>query len=348
MTAKLFDPRVTGLTQSLLQKWIICRERFRILTVEGLKEARAHFDAPLEFGDMFHAGMEAAANNLDPQKQLKAIDAYTMKRIKESPSIASEATHWNAIAKCTFAEYQVFWGKQPPGPKVPKNFLFSEQKFNVKYPITSKDKVDYVRLRGKFDAAYLAAAMKMSVAKRKLNADFTTNDLIPAILMENKTKGDFKPVEITQQLTNDLQTMWYLIAMKRMGYDPRGILYNVIRRTRLHYRKNDSTQSFVKRVRDDIRERPTWYFYREFVPIAASDITRFEVQTQRPILRDFLRWWDEIATGKNPYTIPGHFLRPFGIYDGLSIGAKGDYFSYVTARDTSRLKKVTTLYSELE
>ena len=46
-------PTVDGVTQSLLGVYYVCTERFRLLTIDGLRPVRK-FDPTIEFGQMFH------------------------------------------------------------------------------------------------------------------------------------------------------------------------------------------------------------------------------------------------------------------------------------------------------
>ena len=61
-------PEEDGITQSLLSRFLVCRERFRILVVDGLKPVD-QFSSRIEYGQMWHLCEEnlAAGNDyLDP------------------------------------------------------------------------------------------------------------------------------------------------------------------------------------------------------------------------------------------------------------------------------------------
>ena len=51
-------PVEDGITFSLLSRWVVCRERFRLQAIEGLKEDEG-FVAPIEFGSLWHEAEEA-------------------------------------------------------------------------------------------------------------------------------------------------------------------------------------------------------------------------------------------------------------------------------------------------
>ena len=50
----------------------------------------------------------------------------------------------------------------------------------------------------------------------------------------------------------------------------------------------------------------------------------------------------------DPWKSPYHFRRPFGIYDGLAAGRRGDFFNLLTSGSHTGLRQRSTAFPELE
>ena len=61
-----------GISQSLLGKFLSCRERFRLLVVEGLTDADS-FSPRMEYGNLWHCCEEAYAKNLGDKSKVPAV-----------------------------------------------------------------------------------------------------------------------------------------------------------------------------------------------------------------------------------------------------------------------------------
>lgn len=227
-----------GVTQGMIADFLRCRETFRVKYVLGLQPAEKwnhHFG----YGNMWHVCEQELANPslghlTDKMQKLyrEHCDAAGMKLEGMSPSLfiklrehaeeqqqlyplqQEEIAKWYNVCKVQFPLYVDWWAKHPDvRARTP---LLSEQVFDVLYPLPSGR---IVRLRGKWDSV----------------------DLVDGHiwLQENKSKSAPDRTTIQQQLTFDLQTMLYIVALKiavrtRMhgmkGLPIRGVRYNVIRR----------------------------------------------------------------------------------------------------------------------
>src|SRR6266576_1794348 len=198
-------PQVDGVTFSLLSRYLVCKERFRLFVIEGLKEAET-FRHPLEFGSMWHVCEEALASG--SITWLTALQAYCRALAVKWKESANQVDKWYNVVKLQFPLYVDYWKKHPDVRN--RKPICQEKPFDVEYLLPSGRKV---RVRGKFDAV----------------------DLIDkaVYIQENKGKGDPNEQQILRQLTCDLQTMMY--AEVAAGYEFTahkfgGVRYNVIRR----------------------------------------------------------------------------------------------------------------------
>ena len=135
-----------GITFSLLSRFLTCRERFRITTIEGIKPTR-RFEHKSGYGDMWHVCEEALAAKRDWTIDLR-IHCKTLS--KKYPFQQDEIDKWYNVCKVHFPLYVAYWKKNPD--VVRRTPLLQEQVFDVPYKLPSGR---VVRLRGKFDAVDL-------------------------------------------------------------------------------------------------------------------------------------------------------------------------------------------------
>lgn len=367
-------PQESGITFSLLTKFLECRERFRLLVVEGLREHEG-FNRSLEFGNLWHEAEEAYCRTRDLSAAEAAIHTYAAKLRAEYPGQDDEISQWSMIARYQFPEYVTFWkGHALEKRRTP---IWEEQTFAVPYTLPSGR---VVFLRGKFDAVVL----------------FGKRDVY---LQENKTKGTIDEEGITKTVDRNLQSMLYQIALRqyvhashprdkgtvdghRWDYPPetlmrgtiKGTLYNVVRRPlsdryAIKRRKDETLKSFCRRAGEFVvKENPEHYFKRWQVMLSTADIDRFRQRTFDPMLEQLCDWWESIEghpfdpwqrysvmddRGKptrkyRPVGInPHHYQTPWGCYNSLASGWRGSYFTYLTTGSRIGLDTVDTLFPEL-
>ena len=134
-----------GVTQSLLSRFIVCRERFRIHAVEGLHQSPT-FNHRIEYGSMWHVCEEAYAiarpnGEDDPYNCLRQ---YCQGLAKKYPTQQEQVWHWYNICRTQFPAYVEYWAKHPDVRS--RQPLLQEQAFDVPYVLPSGRAV---RLRGK-------------------------------------------------------------------------------------------------------------------------------------------------------------------------------------------------------
>lgn len=323
-----------GVTNSLLQRWLVCKERFRILVVEGLRP-HPQFNPRMDYGNMWHACEEAYAK--DPASWNMALSDCAKKMARQFPHQQDQVSHWYQICFAEFPLYLEYWKDHHENRKaVP---LLQEQPFDVKYKLPSGR---IVRLRGKWDAV-----------------DSVDGKLW---IQENKTKSQINIGQLTRQVGFDLQTMIYVIALKSGGlptpkgcksvqFNFGGVRYNVIRRS-----AHKSAQSMVTKIREDWNNgRISEWFARWETEISEKDIEVFKNTCLDPMLEYLCVWWDHITGTKNPYDmtlltngINLHWRHPFGVWNVLDEGGSSDLDEYLRTGSRVGLSVTNNLFPELQ
>lgn len=356
-------PVEDGITFSLLSRWVVCRERFRLLTIEGLKEDEGFIDA-IEFGSLWHEAEEASANGKDWEK---AVNRYANRLRGEHLTSLEQIDKWTHLVRLVFPLYLDHW-KSSPSTRG-RTPILQERSFRIPYPLPSGRTIT---LRGKFDSVW-----------KKGKGIW---------LQENKTKGTIDEEGILKTLAGNLQVMIYLISLRHLVNgvgaldDPsgisiprlpvRGVIYNVIRRplsarNSIRPRKSETPRDFHSRFRDTVADNPEDHFFRWEASIYRKDLEKFEAEVFHPLLESFLDWWEWVSYDPNPWRVPTseelstadfrynrppgiipgggiHFQAPWGVYSSLASGFRGDYFNFLSSGSRVGLVETETLFPELE
>jgi hypothetical protein len=350
-------PEQDGVTFSLLSRFLVDRERFRIYVLEGLR-SQAQFDHKSAYGDMWHVCEEAHAAGTDWKMALVAMAQEFCRR---HPMAQEQVDHWYNVCKVTFPRYVAYWRRHPD--VTAREPILQEQVFNVPYRLPSGR---VVRLRGKMDSVDLVRGKRGPVIW----------------LQENKTRGDIKEGKIVQQLSMDLQTMMYLVALysyrenvaDHKPGDPvvscqhpiAGVRYNVARRplsggkgsiTRHKASKGnpagESKEHFYGRLAAYIDEAPETYFMRWDVLVPPTDVERFKSRCLTPLLEHLCVWWQAISSyerSSDVFEAPLntiHWQHPYGVWNVLNEGGQTELDNYLATGSELGLERVTTLFGEL-
>lgn len=358
-------PETDGITQSLLGDYLVCKERFRIKTIEGLRPVD-QFNHRIEYGNMIHLCEEIYLLS-DPKKDWRAhLLSYCRELVGKYKTQQEQVEKWYQVCLLQFPIYQEYWRKKNKRDnQVP---ILQEEKFRVQYELPSGR---HVNLRGKWDGVNLIGGKRNS----------------GLYLQENKTKGDIKEDQITRQVSFDLQTMTYLVALREHianngfagteaeGKKIKGIIYNVIRRPlsggkgsirplkATKTKPAETLPAYYERLREVIIEDIDTYFMRWMIEITQQDIERFEQQTLAPLLEnlcDDYEWWNDcLKSGFSHFDfverevrfghrhINRHYRMPFGVYSNLLEGTTHDLDEYLMTGSTVGLEKTKTLFPEL-
>ena len=344
-----------GITQSMLVRFLSCRERFRLKYILGL-EPPDKWVKTIGYGNMWHICEEKYSAN---EAHEPALCYHTEDQLRLYPMQREEITKWFHVCQIQFPEYVKHWAEHPDVKY--RTPLMQEQVFDVPYTLPSGR---IVRLRGKFDSV----------------------DFIPGVnpppgiyLQENKTKGDIDKLQLERQLKFDLQTMLYLVAL-RSYYDKNGwaangtfggVRYNVVRRPlsggvgsiKPHSAKSTKTKitpaetddEFYERLRRDyIAADPSYWFFRVRSEVSAQDIKTFRETCLDPLLEQLCWWYDwitdrDITSVIHDYGYPPiNYRTPFGIWSALEEGGATEYDAYLETGSEATLRRVETLFGELQ
>lgn len=319
-------PEVDGVTQSLLGRFLVCRERFRVLVIDGLRP-RDDFSHRMEYGNMWHLCEEAFASErayfgeeVGTTLWEDNLADYCQQLCARYPLRVRDILKWVQVCAVQFPSYRRYWAEHKD--TVPATNLLREKSFDVPYLLPSGRTV---RLRGKWDSVDF------------LPAHVEGNRQYPdgVWLQENKTKGDIDPASIRRQLRMDLQTGVYLVALEQYLYSPLmdsdpdaqkfrhkvadlshlpsdcvpvlGVRYNVVRRplsggrhTIVQHKatknKNGESESdYYARLAGLIGGEPDYFFMRWKCDVSPADVERFRRTCLDPILEQLCDWYEWVT-----------------------------------------------------
>lgn len=376
-------PFVDGITNSMLTRFLGCRERFRLYAIEGLGPADG-FNHRLEYGNMWHLCEETGVG------WPEALAAYAKQLASTYQTQQAQIYDWYNVCKVQYPIWLQYQSKLAHKDDKP---VLREYVFKVPYELPD-GRVVY--LRGKWDGLTLRG-------KKKL-----------LYLDEHKTKGDIKVEHLQRQLTFDLQTMLYLTALmehyenyakagdlvftKDYG-PPQGVIYNVVRRPlsggkgsisrhkatkgakcpkckgtgyntpgdisslkcpkckgagRVNAKPEESQADFYKRLGKLIEDEPEYYFMSWQVEVTRVDIAKFRRRCLDPLLVQVADWWQYMEEVKfKPWDQPSEYLglhwqHPYGTYNVLDEGGSTDLDEHIENGSTVGLVRIPSLFRELE
>jgi PD-(D/E)XK nuclease superfamily len=369
-------PVVDGVTSSLLGRYLACKERFRIMVIEGLKPNDT-FNHRLEYGNMWHVceqSLSSAPPTRCPDWQSALVD-YANMLAKKYPLAVQQIDHWYQTCRVQFPLYIAWWKEHPDTAK--RLPLSQEKVFEVGYTLPGGRQV---KMRGKRDSVDQYQMVRNGKRRGEI------------WLQENKTKGEIIPHIMKRQLYFDLQTMFYVVALEedkdefvRAGTKVSGVLYNVVRRPFAGGKgsikrgkptkklpRGEPKEEFYGRLKHLIwtAHGPGWdclpgehhFFMRWKISLTERDVSRFRVECLDPVLENLLddyEWWDHCKhLGYSPfdYQIRGkvfshhrnrHFRFPFGVYNPLADGGESELDAYLATGSEVGLTRVDNLFPEL-
>jgi hypothetical protein len=366
-------PEEEGVTQSLLSRFLSCRERFRLLVVEGLRPAPT-FNHRIEYGNMWHVCEEALAKaprqvGSKESSWRMALELCCRDLCRQYSTQQEQIDHWYNVCRTQFPLYVEYWSRHPDvRDRTP---LLQEQVFDVPYRLPSGRTV---RLRGKWDSVDL-------VGKGKTAGIW---------LQENKTKADINEAQMKRQLSFDLQIMFYLVALEGIsisgspsrgwvgnvgkGTEVSGVRYNVIRRplsggkgSIVRHKPSKSNPQgetkthYYSRLSDIIKEDLPYFFMRWQVTVTPADVAKFRREFLDPILEQLCDWYHFVTTG-DPFDVgrylagnaersrggAPHWRHPFGAVNWLDEGGSSDLDAYLESGSEVGLVRSDTLFGELQ
>lgn len=254
-----------GVTQSLIGRWLTCRQKCSIGLLEQLTPKTDR--TPLAFGQLVHRVLEKTYRAGNPDHIGSVIEEVAETLRPKDPAAFEEFELLVGWAEALLPRYFAFWGKKD-FTKMQWETL--EESFEMPWTLASGNQTI---LRGKLDGVYRAGKGLW--------------------LMEHKTKGQIREDFLIDQLGFELQCMWYLtVVREQYGETPKGINYNILRRPGLRRTQKETLSAFVGRCREDILARPEHYFQRFEVAVTEAEFDRWHEEFE-VILAEFETWAED-------------------------------------------------------
>lgn len=314
-------PEVSGVSYSTLSKFINCRHRTWLYLIQGWIEDR--FSQGMHFGELWHACQE----DYGAGKGWKfGLRRYTAELKDRYPGAGYDIAVINCLVQAIFPQYLEFWPK--------RKSVLQEARFR----------------------SYLTLP-----SGRKIKLNGIVDELVKEdgedILQDNKTKAQIPEANIQSTLEQDLQLTLYLLGYNESGLGPQTFqtCYNIIRKPKTMPHKGESLPAYQKRIAADVEKRPEYYFMRFMTTFSSRTIGRVKRRSIYPFLEQLWDWWEWVKPKREqdpdkPYTVDEypdpwrkgntlHCQRPWGVYDTMGDGRKGDYFDYLTRGVTSTMQK---------
>lgn len=353
-----------GITNSLLCKFIVCRERFRLSVVEGLREVEG-FDPAIEYGQLWHEIKEAYRSGRDWKEALLSYKKYLL---GEYPASTPEIEQWSYIVAGQF----MVWLKQPaPQQRVKSVQICTEDSFKVPYTLPSGRTIF---LKGKYDSISMVGnSLYIEDDKSKGKID---EKGIADTMFGNLQMGLYHAAA-RQSIVKDPKTNTYLLT----GLDKRGSVelprtksvpnfvgtkYHIVRRPLseqypIKQRAKETSKEFWDRVIQQIAANPSHYLFTMIASLTTSQLNIFRQRFLDPWLEALCDWWDYmVSVNFDPWRPPApenpldpqknslHYQTPWNVYNSLFGGFRGDFFDYLTKGHEGSLIRVKTLFPELE
>ena len=331
-----------GLSVSSIEKWLDCREQFRLEKAGGLRSLNE--SAAIDNGELWHwmLGRLYAAQARDARDAAAGCRLWMAQFKRDNPN-APERRLEEMEMSCV--RLQALWPvylEKFADDDAAKDWVGIEHEWEYEHGLgpVSRENVECrqsltdpkptrtplalfapgcrVPLRGIFDGIF-----------RKDGRLW---------LFETKTKSRIDEAEIEDTMHLDLQVGIYLYAIKRVFKEyPAGVQYNVIRNpmSEPSAKKQESVNDYRRRLEGDARKDEDHFFKRWELPVTDEEINSFVERQLEPILRDVQGW----VAGTTPHYIhtkalTGKFGKA-GMYDVIT---KGDTTG-VRVRESTVVKK---------
>lgn len=322
-----YDMERDGVTQSMIAMWLTCRQKAKMY-MEGW-DSKYHSPA-LTYGSVGHAALEVAYLDIQAGKlkaspsssqSRKYIDEVERRWRAENKSPNKEALQYLelslALMEVTLPRYFDWWKKDFKQVE----WVGLEEKFMVLKPIQADPfgaKIVNIPIRGKRDGKF-RLRKGLWLFETKFKSMISEGDIVDTLSFET-------------QVLLYLWSMWIEADKKEV---PKGVLYNIVRRTALRQAAAESVAQFAKRVAADMDKRPDFYFMRMESAMDLDDLVTFDAQLQG-IVKDMYSWWKGNSPHyRNTYSCLGKYGRC------SNLGA-------CSSQDYSGLVKRKTMFKELE
>lgn len=324
-----------GITQSLINKFLVCPYQFYIYAGLGLKENKPDNDN-LMWGDIFHKALELAIEHPSLIKDMTIDDLEEIgKKVKQHISDKwpkSPSTYFHTVMNM-LKLYDDSYKLQMPG-------IVTELEFEEKY---TTPKGLTCTLRGKRDGWHLPTKT----------------------LIEHKCKGRIDKESTTQEIPVDQQVCLY-----SMISGAENVIYDLILIPEAQYgfpqmRPGQTLKNYVdswfsthtgppSSTLWPINKKKHYWFAQIPIPITQENIDNYRKFTLDPLIDRIYRWWDHVTQPGFDPDNPDYYndvfyktpIRQFNAH--ATAGYKGEYHDFLTGElALEDLIPVESFYAEL-
>lgn len=308
-----------GITVSMLNTWLRCRHQCLLKYLEGWTKRGVNI--PIEFGNVFHNCLECLEGVPTPEQINKQIAKYSrsVSKLYVTADEREDFKHCCRLAASVLPHYFKFYQRD----KI--KWKSRETVFRVKHTVPDHGNIV---LTGKRDGEFLS--------QKKL------------WLFETKTKGQVDEHGLQESLKFNLQTMYYLLAMRyEENEEPEGVKYNVIKRPGHRQGRSESSSDFYERVSKEVSKAPDAFFHRWTITLDDGEIDEWVDKQLNPILDGFLNWYESVTEDHwdEPMNSPLHYVNPESLFGAY--GQPVDMFHMMTKGITVGYFRRDTAHQEL-
>lgn len=201
--------------------WNECFKKYFFRYIEGLRPKK--ISSALRSGSAIHAGIEHLLQNIGkPWNQDDIFEVMTKGFLRDGAILSDE----DMIELMKAIEAVESW--------------FHHDPLGVLDP---KPNIALVRTEGEFcvSVGYARRAVGFYDALIEINHELW--------LIEHKTTSRLD-AKYYQNLLRDEQASMYIYAARKEGFEVQGVLYNIIQKPSLRLKKNETSEEFIKRIRE--------------------------------------------------------------------------------------------------
>lgn len=325
-----------GVSQSLLQKFTVCRDRYHKHACLGLKSTDRK--EAMEYGTIFHKLIEEGARMGDKYSRLKLVTIMNEYIKAYHPS--TESMLLAKIALMQYHKYKEWENNKPKYRYIAQEPVFKEP---IILPATNFNPCPEIQINIPKTEIFIRGRIDEVI---DINGDLW--------LQENKTKSRIDLSLIQDTVPENIQVMFYAVAASIKYKRPvKGIIYNVIRKPGQKQRQKESDNDFIERIGKEIESNPGYYFYRLAYAFPKGAVDKWKREELIPLLYQVYIWWRSIEKNpNNPWVDeegninPFHGRKSFGIYDPMVTG-KGEFFDLIIYGRKTNLVEDFEMFPEL-
>jgi hypothetical protein len=323
-TLDSYDPRKHGISYSTISDFLECRQRARFRADRVQSKIPSY---PLTFGIIGHHVLKTAHVGIATgeitkipgrkrvAKWVQLAETEWKKQNREaSPKSLETLDLACAIAEITMPEYFKYWKKSLF--EMAWDDKLTERMHKVPFQVSGYTEIV---LNVVMDSSYYLRRIKNGKRFRSL------------WLFETKTSSRIVEGDLIDTIPIGLQHSIYMIAIEHLyGRLPRGVLYNFIRRSSVHRRKEEPSREYAERVLEHIQKDPSHYFIRIEMVTDRDEVAKARGELQG-IINEYIKWYEGKVI---PYRSTNACINKYGRCPYLPICSNDDY-TFFTGGPTS-------------